>query len=111
MSKVAFDRSTAPYLFAAVRGDLPPAVQGVQLCHATAQAAHTGGLSDDTRFVLTRVADQEGLLRLAERLERDGIRFCVFEEPDHGIGPSALACVVGPFATGKAFSKLPLWSV
>lgn len=111
LGKQAFDRSEASYLFAAVRQDLPPAIQGVQLCHATATAAAAGGLREDTRFVIVSVKDQEQLLELARQLDHDGVAFSMFEEPDYGIGYSALATHVAGVKTGKRFSRMPLWSI
>lgn len=108
--KVPFDRKASSYLFAAVRSDLPPAIQGVQLCHAVARASAQGGLQEDTRFVLVRVPDQVALFDLAHALFRDGLNPCVFEEPDHGIGASALALPVGSSRHGRRFAALPLWS-
>lgn len=111
IGKQAFDRQRASYLFAAVRADLPKSVQGVQICHAVAQAAACGGLTSDTRFVLTVVPDQAALFALARRLADDGLSPCVFEEPDYDIGASALALPPGPVRQGRRLSHLPLWSV
>ena len=110
IGKVPFDRATSTYLFAAVRSDLPPAVQGVQLCHAVARAVQAGGLTDDTRFVLVQVPDQTALLALADRLETDGHVPHVFVEPDHAQGETALALSPGAAVQGKRFSRWPLWS-
>jgi hypothetical protein len=110
-SKQAFDRKQAIYLFAAVRADLPPTVQGVQLCHAIAQASSQGGLTPDTRFVIVSVPDQAALFALASNLDKDRTQFCLFDEPDYDYGPTALATHPGDFRSGRRFSRLALWEV
>lgn len=55
-----------PRLFIAVRADLPPAVAGVQACHAVAQAVAGKHLPEDTHFVLVEVPEKKQLLGLAQ---------------------------------------------
>lgn len=96
-------------LFIAVRADLPPAIAGVQACHAVAQAVAGRHLDDDTHFVLVEVPGQKELLDLARQLYEDGQEFRLFDEPDYNLGPTALATPPGNRRSGKRFSKWPLW--
>lgn len=108
--KQPFDRATAPYAVVAVRTDLPPAQQTVQACHAAMKACAGGALAEDTRLVLLGVPNRAALERLAERLAIEGARFALFEEPDHGIGASALATPPSVGPVPSALRKLPLWA-
>lgn len=96
-------------LFIAVRADLPPAIAGVQACHAVAQAVAGRELDEDTHFVLVEVPGQKELLDLAVQLNEDGQDFRLFDEPDDNMGPTALATPPGDRKSGKRFSKWPLW--
>ena len=108
--KQPFDRHTALYSYVIVRTDLSAQQQTVQAIHAAmAATAHHGGLTDDTRLALLAARDQRQLYDIADALEREGIAFSLFEEPDHGIGASALATAPGPFARFRCLKRLPLW--
>jgi hypothetical protein len=98
-----------PRLFIAVRADLPPAIAGVQACHAVARAVAGKALAEDTHFVLVEVPRQDDLLRLADQLEADGQTFELFDEPDDQLGPTALATPPGDKRTGRRFARWPLW--
>lgn len=108
--KQPFDRQAATYCYVAVRKDLPLAQQVVQAIHAAmAATADHGGLTPHTRLALLAVDDEAHLLALASRLGREGVAFSLFDEPDHGIGASALATAPGPHARFRALRRLPLW--
>lgn len=108
--KQPFCREQAKYCYVLVRDDLTPEQQTVQAIHAAmAATAEHGGLTVDTRLALLSVKDQSQLLALAGKLEQQGARFSVFEEPDHGIGFSALATAPGFHKDFKLLHKLPLW--
>ena len=96
-------------LFIAVRADLPPAIAGVQACHAVAKAVSGRHLPDNTHFVLVQVPSKEELLSLAKKLYDDGSEFELFFEPDYDLGETALATPPGDRKKGKRFSKYPLW--
>lgn len=108
--KAPFDRATSRYIHAVVRADLAPATQAVQLAHAIARSAREGGLDDDCRFVMVQVPDLAGLHDIASRLDRAGVAFCLFDEPDHGIGPSALATLQSGPCPGRHLRRLKLWN-
>ena len=108
--KQPFDRASANYCYVIVRTDLPLEQQTVQAIHAAMAATAThGGLSADTRLALLAAKGLRELQDIAGRLERDGVEFSCFEEPDHGIGFSALATAPGPFAKFRCLKRLPLW--
>lgn len=102
--------NTPSRLFIAVRNDLPPAIAGVQACHAVARAVAGRGLAEDTHFVLVGVPSQDALLKLANQLDYDGQPYALFDEPDDNLGPTALATPPGDKSAGKRFSKWPLWT-
>lgn len=102
--------STPARLFIAVRNDLPPAVAGVQACHAVARAVAGRPLDEDTHFVLVGVPDQGTLMALADQLNFDGQAYELFDEPDDDLGPTALATPPGNKQAGKRFAKWPLWT-
>lgn len=109
--KQPFDRASARYCHVLVRQDLPLAQQAVQAVHAAMACVHEhGGLSPGTRLVLLSVPDRPALLDWSQRLGERGIAHSLFEEPDHGIGASALATPPAPLAQRRLFGRLPLWS-
>lgn len=109
--KLAFDKDQARMSLVLIRKDLPIERQMVQACHAASMAGHRfGGWEEDTRMALLAANDEADLMRACERLERMGIDFHLFHEPDHGIGHSAL--VSAPIAwkdARKALRAYPLW--
>ena len=109
--KQPFDRAAARYCHVLVRQDLPLAQQAVQAIHAAMACVHEhGDLPPDTRLVLLAVPDQPSLLAWSSRLGERGIAHSLFEEPDHGIGPSALATPPAPLSQRRLLGRLPLWS-
>lgn len=97
------------YLF--VRKDLPLAQQLVQASHA----AHESGVHfcNDTskinHLVLFEVSDEHRLLKAYDRLSMQGIRSCLFREPD--MGDEATSCCTEPLMDEYKFhfSKYRLW--
>lgn len=76
-----------------VRRDLPAAQIAVQAAHAAIEAARLFLPPELTHphLVLCRVATESDLLRAADRLDRAGIRFALFREPDRNNEATALA--------------------
>lgn len=109
--KQPFDRASAQYCHVLVRTDLSLAQQAVQAIHAamTCVSEH-GGLTDETRLVLLAIPDQQSLLDWSDKLGARGIAHSLFEEPDHGIGSSALATAPGLLSERRCLGRLPLWS-
>lgn len=78
------------YIF--IRQDLSPTYQIVQAAHATHQAGiRFGGTEKPTHFVLCGAKNEADLTKIAQYLERNGIEFEMFHEPDHNTGYSAIA--------------------
>ena len=78
------------YIF--IREDLPHAYQIVQAAHATHQAGIRFGKTElPTHFVLIGAKDEKALAKIAFDLERQGIEFEFFYEPDHDTGYTAIA--------------------
>lgn len=110
LGKQPFCREQAKYCYVLIREDLSPEQQTVQAIHAAmAATAEHGGLTPDTRLALLSVKDQSHLLTLAGKLEQSGAQFSLFEEPDHGIGFSALATAPGFHRDFRLLHRLPLW--
>lgn len=108
--KQPFDRSASPYCYVLVRTDLSVEQQMVQAIHAAmAAAAGPQGVPSETRLALLAVPDQDALLDHASRLHQAGVPFHLFEEPDHGIGASALATQPGPALRLPCLRRLPTW--
>ena len=74
-----------------MRRDLPAAQIAVQAAHAAIEAARLFLPTDHPHLVLCRVASERELLAAADRLERAGIRFALFREPDRNNEATALA--------------------
>jgi hypothetical protein len=76
-----------------VRRDLPPTQIAVQAVHAAVEAARHFLPSGHPHphLVLCRVASERDLLSAADRLERCGVRFQLFREPDRTDEATALA--------------------
>lgn len=109
--KAPFDPATARYVYVLVRTDLSPAQQGVQACHAAMAATDAfGGLTDDTRLALLAVDGPHDLQRWIERLDRKGLPFKAFWEPDRHTGWSALATAPIGRKEGRAFAGLKPWN-
>ncbi|MCI0701446.1 MAG: peptidyl-tRNA hydrolase [Planctomycetia bacterium] len=71
-----------------------PATQiAVQSAHAAIEAAHQFLPEDHPHphLVLCRVSSERDLLAVADRLDRAGIRFTLFREPDRNDEVTALA--------------------
>lgn len=84
-----------------MRRDLPAAQIAVQAAHAAAEAARhfLPPDRDHPHLVLCRVSSGDELLRAAHRLDRLGVRFTLFREPDRGGEATALA--TEPLAPGR----------
>jgi hypothetical protein len=76
-----------------VRRDLPAAQIGVQAIHAAIEAARHFSPPDrpHPHLVLCRVPSERDLLSAADRLDRLGINFQLFREPDRAGEATALA--------------------
>jgi hypothetical protein len=86
-----------------VRRDLPAARIAVQAVHAAVEAARQffPPGHPHPHLVLCRVSSERDLLAAADRLDRAGIRTCIFREPDRDGEATALATEpLGPARRG-----------
>lgn len=80
------------YTYILVREDLNKGQQITQAGHAAYEAGKN--LDPDkmaTHMVVLSIKNQEELLIASQMLESHGVEHCLFFEPDHNIGESALA--------------------
>lgn len=105
--KKPFDPQSSTYVYVIVRGDLPAAAQAVQACHAAMDAVKNSPDISGERLVLLRAKDQMDLMHRASQLDRAGVDFVLFSEPDHDWGATALATRPRPGRI-NALSRLPL---
>ena len=83
-----------PYLYVIVRRDLSLPHQAVQACHAVFEAALTFPPKPPQvtpNVVYCDVRDEQRLLKFARKLDKEGIRYTLFQEPDIGNQYTALA--------------------
>jgi len=95
-----------------VRRDLPAAQIAVQAAHAALEAARHFLPPDHPHphLVLCRVSSERDLLSAADRLDRRGVRFTIFREPDRAGEATALATEpLGPQFTpgGPSARRVP----
>lgn len=93
-----------------VRTDLPLADQCVQACHAGIRAGMRFAPPDDCPLVLLGVPDRATLEDYALRAAHAGIARVIFDEPDDGMGHTALCTEPLTREAGRLFRRLPLWS-
>ncbi|MBY0461149.1 MAG: hypothetical protein K2V38_27825 [Gemmataceae bacterium] len=81
------------HLYVLVRRDLSAPQIAVQAAHAAIEAARRFLPTDHPHphLVLCGVAHERALLAAADRLERAGVRFSLFREPDLNDAATALA--------------------
>lgn len=103
--------SAANYVYVLVRADIPLEQQAVQACHAS---LHVGYAEDEPssppNLVLLTVPSESRLLAVANDLDKQGLRYSLFNEPDGGMGFSALATrVIQSAKERRLFSAYPLF--
>lgn len=98
-------------LYVVVRADLPPGAQVAQSCHALRLfvAEHpqidAQWYEESNNLVCLQVPDEDGLLKLMERVRDARVPLSVFEEPDYDGEATALA--IAPQGA-RWVSSLPL---
>lgn len=82
----------------------------MQAAHAAHEAGAAWGVPPHCHLVVLAVTDEAALEKAAERLERHGIRFRLFWEPDDAMGHTALCTepIVGN--QRRALRPYPLWN-
>jgi hypothetical protein len=89
--------------------DIPLADQVVQVGHACLLAGNQFEQAEAGHLVVLAVPHLQALHEVGLRCARRGIRFVMFDEPDDGMGHTALCTepITGPLR--KVFARLPLW--
>ena len=108
--KEEFDRAGSLYCYALVRKDMPAGLQGAQAIHAALEAGRRFGNPEGLRVSFLACEDAGELMEARDRLEREGIGFAEFSEPDWGLGLTALATEPVARKRAGALKKLKLWS-
>lgn len=91
---MGFTQVQEPYLYVVVRKDLPSVTKAVQACHAVFEAVSPESFKPPQvhpNVVLCEVKDERRLVQLAEKLEKEGVRCALFQEPDRGDEYTSLA--------------------
>ncbi len=81
-------------MYIIVRRNLTHPQQAVQASHAATVAAKrfiSDQEIDNLHIAILGVADEVKLLKCASKLEAQGVRFCLFTEPDMGNEATAIA--------------------
>jgi hypothetical protein len=95
-----------------VREDLPNTVKLVQAGHACMEMGFvTKKPEEQTFLVALSVKNQDALIKVAELLEQQGIKFHMFYEPDYDYGYTALCTEPVEFGKYKIFSKYNLLKI
>ena len=84
------------YVYVFVRRDLSPSIQAVQACHACIESARKFLSPDDVHphLILLEIHSEQALAAVCARLERHGLQFSPFYEPDLGDELTAVATEV-----------------
>lgn len=109
------DGSEIPYVYVVIRTDLPVEHQITQACHAALEIGfdQSRPQGHPVHLVTLAAKDELDLHRQAERLDREGIGYHLFFEPDESggkvMGHTALASVPVRGVHRRLFSRRPLW--
>jgi len=81
------------YIYTFIREDISPAQKIVQLghaCHEAGKLLNQWEHKHTSSLILLSAKDEDDLLDIAARIDRAGILFCMFYEPDNNMGYSAI---------------------
>ena len=97
-------------MYVLVRKDLSAAQQVVQSCHAAIEAARTllPAEQEHPHVIVCGVRDEHALWAAVHKLQKHGIRYRAFQEPDQGNQLTALATEPVLDATRRLFRSLRL---
>lgn len=102
-----------PYTYVFVRTDIPVHYQIVQACHACLERGMSLPVCnkpDQTSYlILFSVKNEQDLNEKADYLEKNGISFERFFEPDYGTGYTAICTEPIYGEQRKLFKKFKLW--
>lgn len=91
---MGFTQIQEPYMYVVVRKDLSTPQKAVQACHAVFETVSAETFTPPQvhpNVVLCEVKDERRLFQLAEKLEKEGVRCALFQEPDIGDQYTSLA--------------------
>jgi hypothetical protein len=95
-----------------VREDLPDTVKLVQASHACMEMGfETKKPKEQVFLVALSVKNEEGLVKVADLLEQDGIKFKMFYEPDYNYGYTALCTKPVLFGKYETFGRYNLMKI
>lgn len=104
-----------PYTYVFVRQDIPKEYQIVQACHACLEMGFSlpdSKKPQETSFlVLIGVKDEQDLNEKAEYLDRHGLLFSRFYEPDYNTGYTAICTEPIYGEQRKLFKKFKLFKM
>ncbi len=95
-------------MFAIVRNDIDRQYQAVQLGHVTSVlAAHNNEIDWTNQTFVWLKASMLKMLKLMSKLEKEGVAFETFNEPDIGNELTAIACLTEDY---HIFKNLKLYN-
>jgi hypothetical protein len=103
--------SSGNYIYCFIRKDLPVVQQIIQVGHACHLAGHTDkNFTDIPNLVLFEVEDEEELTRASSKIDKAGIGFVEFFEPDMDDEWTAICTeIVSSHEQRKAFRGFKLY--
>jgi len=98
------------YCYTFIRKDLPLNHQIVQACHSALEAgSEFKEPGQIPHLILLELADSQHLQQTGELLDKHGIRYHKFFEPDNNIGHSSITTEPLSPEQRKALSNYRLW--
>lgn len=82
-----------PYIYAFIRKDLSFPQQVVQTAHATIEATKSflNNELEHPHFIVLSIKDEQQLYKAAQKLDKAGIQYRIFTEPDRNNEATAIA--------------------
>lgn len=102
---------TTPWIYVFVRTDIPVANQMVQAAHVCHIAGRDFKHPDNTHMALLKIKNEKKLLEVAEKLDKHGIKYSLYLEPDYPKGYTALATEPIYGKVRELFEKYKLWDM
>lgn len=99
-----------PYTYCFIRKDLPLHYQIIQAAHATQEITKECDHPDRTcHFILFEAKDECDLTKIKEKLDVNGIKSHMFNEPDYGTGFTSIATEPIYGEARKFFKKFKMY--
>ena len=100
------------YIYTFIREDIPPAQKIVQLghaCHEAGKLLHHAEHKHTSSLILLSAENEAELLDIAARIDRAGIDYYIFYEPDNDMRYSALC--TRPILSKRERSFFKKWNL